>query len=186
MFNKTFKTLAYALIGIMLTTSCIGSFKLFNNVREWNQELTDSKFVNELVFFLLNIVPVYEVCALVDVLVLNSVEFWTGDNPVASNVGKTQNVMGSDGNVYAVTNLKDGYEIKNPKGEIVEFTYDKKQKTWSMETPDGQKVKLLRIKDKETAEIFLPGGRTQEVSMDRQGLYEARMAVGNGYFFALQ
>ena len=40
---------------------------------------------NEVVFLLLNIIPVYGVCAgLVDALVLNSIEFWTGDNPMAS------------------------------------------------------------------------------------------------------
>ena len=37
-----------------------------------------SKFVNELVFFAFWILPVYEVSGLADLLVLNSIEFWSG------------------------------------------------------------------------------------------------------------
>ena len=182
MFNKLFKSVVLTMVGTLLLTSCIGSFKLFNNVREWNQELTDNKFINEVIFLLLS--PVYGVCGLVDVLVLNSIEFWTGDNPLAHNVGKTQQIMGSDGLMYAVTNLKNGYEVKNPAGEVVDFTYDKAQKTWSMVTPNGKSVKLLRVKDNTTAEVYLPDGRTIDVTLNGQGVFDTRMAVGSGLFYA--
>ncbi len=32
-------------------TSCIGSFKLSNKVLSWNKQVSNSKFVNEVVFF---------------------------------------------------------------------------------------------------------------------------------------
>ncbi|MBR6945812.1 MAG: DUF3332 family protein, partial [Prevotella sp.] len=100
-----------------------------------------------------------------------------------SNVGKTHNVMGSDGKMYAVTNLKDGYEIKNEAGDIVNFTFDKKEKVWSMQTEEGI-VKLLKVKDNNTAEVYLPNGKSMDVSMDNLGLYQVRMATGNGMYFA--
>jgi hypothetical protein len=40
------------------------------------------KWVNWLVFLGLSIIPVYQLFVLADVLVLNSLEFWTGRNPV--------------------------------------------------------------------------------------------------------
>ena len=67
----------------MLTTpSCIGSFSLSNRLLGWNNTL-GNKFLNELVFFAFWVLPVYEVCGLADLLVLNSIEFWSGSNPMA-------------------------------------------------------------------------------------------------------
>ena len=59
----------------LVFTSCIGSFGLTNKVLSWNRNI-GSKFVNELVFLAFWILPVYEVTALADVLVINSIEFW--------------------------------------------------------------------------------------------------------------
>ena len=181
---KVKKSMVCLMASVLLLSSCIGSFGLFNKVLDWNKEATSSKFVNEVLFIVLHIIPVYEVCGVVDVLVLNTVEFWTGDNPIASHVGKTQKVMGSDGKMYAVTNLKDGYEIKNEAGEVVDFKFDKAEKVWSLQTQDGTTVKLLKVKDNNTAEVYLPNGKNMEVSMDNLGLYQVRMAAGNGMYFA--
>ena len=183
MYSKTFKSVILAMVGAIVMSSCIGSFQLWNNVKDWNSGISSSKFINEVIFIALNIVPVYEICYLADVLVFNSIEFWTGDNPIAKNVGKTQQVMGSDGKMYAVTNLKDGYEIKNDLGEIVEFKYDKKERVWSVNTENGT-VKLLKVKDNNTAELYLQNGKSMDITLDAQGVYAARMAVNGGLFFA--
>lgn len=74
--------LVMALAGSMMFTSCIGSFSLTNKLMDWNKTI-GSKFVNELVFVAFWIVPVYEVSALADILVINSIEFWSGSNPIA-------------------------------------------------------------------------------------------------------
>ena len=73
--------LVMALTGSMMMSSCIGSFSLTNKLMDWNNQI-GSKFVNELVFIAFWIVPVYEISALADVLVINSIEFWSGENPV--------------------------------------------------------------------------------------------------------
>ena len=46
---KKFKVSAMCavLCGSMMFSSCIGSFALFNKVKDWNEGVTDSKFVNE-------------------------------------------------------------------------------------------------------------------------------------------
>ncbi|MDE6279855.1 MAG: DUF3332 domain-containing protein, partial [Paramuribaculum sp.] len=70
------------LCGSMLPlSSCIGSFSLTNKLLSWNRQV-DNKFVNELVFFAFWILPVYEVAGAADLLVLNSIEFWSGSNPM--------------------------------------------------------------------------------------------------------
>ena len=77
----------------MLFSSCIGSFSLTNKLLAWNKTV-GNKFVNELVFFAFWVLPVYEVSALADVLVLNSIEFWSGGNPVAKG---TKVIEGQEG-----------------------------------------------------------------------------------------
>ena len=83
------------LSGSLLFSSCIGSFGLWSNLKDWNQGL-GNKFVNEIVFLAFHVVPVYEVAYLADVLVLNSIEFWSGSNPVAE-VGSIKTVKGENG-----------------------------------------------------------------------------------------
>ena len=75
----------------ILFAGCYGSFALTKKVHEWNGEVSENKFVVWVVFLGLNIIPVYGVAVAVDALVMNTVEFWTGDNPtgdVATRVEK--------------------------------------------------------------------------------------------------
>ena len=182
MKTKTLKSLTLLMAGTMAVSSCIGSFGLFNKVLDWNKQATGNKFLNWLIFIVIS--PAYVLCGVADMIVINSIEFWSGTNPLAENIGKTENIMGSDGKLYAVTTLEDGYEVKAPDGKIVNFKHNAEDDSWSM-TQDGKTTKLLRIKDKETAEIYLKDGGRMDVSLDQQGMYNARMAVNGGMFFAL-
>ena len=81
--NRLTLVAAIFLSGTILFSSCVGSFGLFNRISSWNQSI-GTKFVNELVFLALNIVPVYGVAYLADALVINSIEFWSGTNTMAN------------------------------------------------------------------------------------------------------
>lgn len=112
------KVLALAMAGTLVMNSCIGSFSLFNKYAEWQRTMSDSKFLNAIVGFVL--MPVVgSITLFIDSLVLNTIEFWTGDNPMAHQVGKTQKILGGDGRYYAVKTLEDGYEITTPDGEMI-------------------------------------------------------------------
>jgi hypothetical protein len=69
--------LALLLLATVASSSCYGPFGLTKKVWKWNGDL-GSKWASEGVFLVLNIVPVYQACVLVDAIVLNSVKFWTG------------------------------------------------------------------------------------------------------------
>ncbi len=66
-----------------LATGCYGKFALTKKLHGWNGTL-GNKFVNTFVFWLFLIIPVYGVCTFVDGVILNLIEFWTGQNPMAS------------------------------------------------------------------------------------------------------
>ena len=123
MRKLTLTVAVVCLIGAMTLPSCIGSFSLTNKLLTWNRQV-GSKFVNELVFFALWILPVYEVSGLADLLVLNSIEFWSGTNPVEAG---THTIKGNDGE-YLVTVDKKGYTIKSKNdGSEVRLNYKKKK-----------------------------------------------------------
>lgn len=96
------KLIAGALI--VTLTGCYGGFKATKAVHEFNREVHPNEWVQEIVFLGLVIIPVYGIATLVDAIILNSVEFWTGSNPMA-NVGDQKRVDGEDGS-YAVSTLK--------------------------------------------------------------------------------
>lgn len=76
------------LTGFMLTsTACYGPFNLTRNVYHWNSGIKGSgevndKWMKEFVFFGMIVVPVYMFSALLDAFIFNSIQFWSGDNPV--------------------------------------------------------------------------------------------------------
>jgi hypothetical protein len=71
---------------VVSLTGCYGSFQLTRNLWKWNGTIGE-KWTNELVFLVLNIVPVYGVATLIDGIVINSIQFWTGKNPVTADKG---------------------------------------------------------------------------------------------------
>ena len=178
---KHLKVAALLLSGILLTNSCVGSFSLFNKLASWNKGATKEKFLNELIFLIIS--PAYAVCGVVDALVLNTIEFWSGSNPVAQRVGKTFEVKGQDGRYYAVTTLKDGYSIKKPTGEVIKFIYNKDNKTWREEA-GGTVTDLFRFNDDGTVQAYLPNGGEVKLTQDEAGLFQARMAMDGACFYA--
>ena len=75
---------------LTLTTACYGPFNLTRNVYHWNSNIKGSSEVNEkwmkeFVFFGMIIIPVYMFSALLDAFIFNSIQFWSGSNPVKAN-----------------------------------------------------------------------------------------------------
>ena len=76
------------LAGFMtVSTACYGPFNLTRNVYHWNSGVNGSgevsdKWMKELVFFGMIVVPVYMFSALLDAFIFNSIQFWSGENPV--------------------------------------------------------------------------------------------------------
>ena len=71
------------LVAILLLSACTGSFQLTNKIYQFNKTFEDP-WVEEVVFLVKVIVPVYEVSLVLDMVIFNAVEFWTGENPVAA------------------------------------------------------------------------------------------------------
>lgn len=167
--------------GAFLLSSCVGSFGLHSKLVNWNQSI-GNKFVNELVFLACNIIPVYGVCYLADVVVINSIEFWSGSNPMAS-VGDVKKVKGENGN-YLVKTLENGYSItKEGENLSMELIYNKEANTWNV-VADGVSTELLQMNNDGTAQMYLPNGEAMNVTLDAQGVATARQATMVNTYYA--
>ena len=72
---------------LTVTSACYGPFNLTRNIYHWNSEVKGSgevseKWMKEIVFFGMIIIPVYMLSALADAFIFNSMQFWTGNNPI--------------------------------------------------------------------------------------------------------
>ena len=148
------------LVALLATTSaCYGPFNLTRSVYKWNGNVKGSgevseKWMKEIIFLALVILPVYQLSSLADAFIFNSIEFWTGQNPVKvsqspSNgtktvrVGdlRTEVVLVSDGSSKRVEYRRDGVVVKT--GKVIE---------------DGSRLKMI---DEKGQELF-----SGEVSRD--------------------
>ena len=169
--------LIIALAGSMLSTSCIGSFALTNKVLDWNKSI-GNKFVNEVVFFAFWILPVYEITALADALVLNSIEFWSGDNPMAKG---TKVIEGQDGR-YLVDCDGKGYTIKSEiDGSIVRLDFDQEEQTWSA-TANGETHAILTFVDDSHVKVPSANGGLEVVELTQEGVWAYQGKVTSSQF----
>ncbi len=177
--------LSVALIAIlassMMFTSCIGSFKLTNKVLTWNKQV-GSKFVNELVFVAFWILPVYELSGLADLLVLNSIEFWSGENPVQAS---TKTIDGKNGR-YIVKSDKNGYTITNTTDKsVVKFNFDAADNSWSVCSGDKE-VKFLQYVDDTHVKMITPEGDFKTVELSERGVYAYKQMVNSSVQYAMR
>ncbi|NDW19155.1 DUF3332 domain-containing protein [Dysgonomonas sp. 216] len=174
--NVLIMSAVVALSSSIMFSSCIGSFSLSNKILAWNKTV-DNKFVNELVFVALNIVPVYPLSMVADLLVINSIEFWTGDNPIEAGIVKE--VKGENG-IYTVETLENGYQIQNEAGEAVELIYNKEDNTWSV-VQNEESTKLIKIVDENEAIVYMPNGSEQTVELSNAGMMAFRQIANSTY-----
>lgn len=76
------KIAACFLILAFIFTGCTGSFKVTRAVYHFHRSQKD-KFIDEILFLGCAILPIYGIAMVADAVVLNTLEFWTGRNPMA-------------------------------------------------------------------------------------------------------
>lgn len=165
--KKFYLTVATVLmVGASLTfSSCIGSFGLTNRVLSWNNQV-GSKFVNELVFFAFWVLPVYEVTSLADLLVLNSIEFWSGSNPLSASTKTIDTEQGR----YLVDCDGKGYTITfEPTGQQTRLDFCEETQTWSVNV-GGEQYPFMTMLDDSHVRMITPEGDFRTVTLDSRGV----------------
>jgi len=114
----------------------------------------------QLAFLVLNVVPVYGFAVMIDAVFANSVEFWTGDNPVTA-AGDTERrvVNAAGGEVVTMTRLAPGVmdvDMRAPDGTHTQLTVVLELDSVAAYGRDG--TLLARVGDREGIPSLLSGG----------------------------
>jgi hypothetical protein len=88
---RTAVVAALMTVTTLSNTACFASFPLTRKLYAWNKGVSSEKWVQELAFLALGVLlPVYGVAALIDTVILNSMEFWTGKPAMSSSGPETK------------------------------------------------------------------------------------------------
>ncbi|MGM0635345.1 MAG: DUF3332 domain-containing protein [Bacteroidota bacterium] len=163
----------------ILSTSCLGSFSAFNSLRDWNDGLTSNKFLDNLIFWALNIVPVYGLFFFADAVFFNLIEFWTGSNPIAMADGETETQYATvDGTSVRMTASKNKFDIEILDGENagkeLNMIFLPEDKSWNKVGENGELTKLASMEEGFYM-IHTPEGET--IKIDPNASKEHNMAI---------
>jgi len=110
------RVIGVTLLCLISMPACFGSFTTLGRVYHWNETVDPDKWVKWAVFTAAMIVPVYPSATIFDLMFVNSVEFWSGKNPMAmgpqpADTGEQVTMqLEPDGTVGATVRAPDGSE----------------------------------------------------------------------------
>jgi hypothetical protein len=161
--NRIIKLTSIAMLVVMLTVGvagCFGNFAATRKVYDFNQNF-GGKWENQIMFWVLNIVPIYNVAATLDVLFFNTLEFWTGSNPIAMAPGEEiiryTSQDGKDLKIIIRQNQVIVEDLDNP-GQELALNYRPLERSWYYTSAEG-KVKIATLSE-DQADFFLPSGKS--------------------------
>ena len=111
--------------------------------------------------------------------IVNSIEFWSGDNPLAETETE-KSIHGKKGE-YLVRYKRNGYRIVNRNTKTsVDLIYDKGTKTWSA-MAKNKPVEFMTFLDDNMVRVYLPGGKTMNVELSESGVATFREVIERDY-----
>jgi hypothetical protein len=112
--NRRLKLLAALTMCLAIVSfGCIGQFGLSGKVRQFNLDVSQDRWGREIVFVLLHVIPVYGFAGFADMIIFNSIEFWSGKNPIngkpsVTPISDNRSFENEDGAVLSMTLREDG------------------------------------------------------------------------------
>jgi hypothetical protein len=163
--KKATATLALLLVGASLQ-GCYGNFALTRKLYTWNGTLGD-KWINSIATWVMMIIPVYGVVGAVDFVILNTIQFWTGANPVTMAPGEKEiQLVNWKGEDYILTASHNRLDVSKAKGDpkLASLVFDPATKSWYGENGSDKKL-LAQWADAEgkSLDLVMPDGSRQRV-----------------------
>ncbi len=171
--KKHLKLIALLLVFVFsfgMLISCYGSFVVFHKLHKWNGTI-GNKWLRSTLHIVLWIIPVYEICILVDLIILNVVEFWSGSNPMAMKEGQREDqIVQYKGEKYQITATKNRFDIvrlTGPKsGERAALVYVPDSSAWFVESGMiREKVLAVDETNPNLVKAIYPDGRAVQFDL---------------------
>ena len=110
--------------------------------------------------------------SLADLLVLNSIEFWSGNNPMEASVKMIDTEQGR----YIIDCDGKGYTVSCPNGDSMRLDFDVDSQTWAL-TNDGISYPFMTMVDDNHVKMITPEGDFRLVDLSEQGVMAYREAA---------
>lgn len=155
------KLMASVLAVAFLATGCTGSFNLTRKVYNFHRSQSD-KWADELCFLLVTLIPIYSLATFADAIVFNSIEFWSGNNPVTMASGAPQERIVQNGKekykmTYdAKTDQVTLTSIKNPQEKMI---FERSDKMVTAKNEKGEVLYSSVQTDKGDVSVFDGNGK---------------------------
>lgn len=132
----------------VLSTGCYGSFAVTKKIYKWNGKVAKEP-VPTIVMWAFLIIPVYGVSGLLDFFILNTLEFWTGSNPLAKGDSEATTYLAkTDKGDLLLTQKRDVILIakkEKPEEVIMTLHYDQTQGAWFAKGSNDQMIKVAEF-----------------------------------------
>lgn len=147
---------------------CYGKFALTRKLYTWNNTLGD-KWINSLAMFAMMVVPVYWAAGAVDYVILNTIEFWTGKNPVTLKTGESDvKVVEYQGRKYQITATPNRLDVVALDGKTApaSLVFDPATHSWWGESEKGSNRLVEMVgTDGTVANLIYPDGHKERVEL---------------------
>jgi hypothetical protein len=157
--SKASRVASLLMAGALFSSGCYGPFYTVRKVWEFNGQI-GGKWANEVGFLVMSFCQVYSIAGLADSIIFNSLEFWTGDNPMAPTA-------------------KDGTSIQTK--QIARG--DSEARLTKISGPEGEQLVIEQFKNGEpagTLRVFQRDGMTVGVDAQGQTLFTAKTQEDGG------
>jgi len=155
------KSIAILLIAIMASMSfgCYGKYAALN---KYNDLMKSFGFIGGILHFfpLLFVLPIV---VFVDAVILNSIEFWTGSNPLAMKAGEREvQIVNKDGVNHEIVATKNRFDVTVLDGENAgkhaSLIFNDNTLIWSVEN-GTEKMEIAQIDSNDLSKmrILVPG-----------------------------
>jgi hypothetical protein len=157
-------------VSVLFATNCYGGFIATKKIYNWNGGL-GNKWVRSIAMWIMIIIPVYGVATLVDFVILNTLEFCTGSNPLAMKEGEVEiQLVHRDGKEYEITATRNQFAVaeivQGQKSEPVYLIYKEAETSWYA-SAKGKMTKISEIDPTDASRVRLvhPDGKLIEVRL---------------------
>jgi hypothetical protein len=170
-YVKVIALVVVLLFSAGMLLNCYGSYTAFTKIKSWNGTL-GNKWLVSIVHAILWILPVYEICLFVDIVILNVVEFYTGSNPLAMAPGEKEiQIVKQNGESYEITATINRFDIKQLTGDntgrTASVVYEPETKAWFIESLNARE-QIIQVDENNNNIINLiyPSGSTVRVNLN--------------------
>ena len=157
--------IAAALICVLtptFATGCFGGFRLTKKVHRFNRTISYDKWIQWFTFLVFWLIPIYGISFAVDALFANTIEFWSGTNPITAKVGETHVVRGPNSESIRTTRLSERefrLEITDADGSVRTLTIIRENNRVAALSASGEV--LARVGDVDGQPGFVAGPLAQ-------------------------